>query len=115
MTEHVIFSISLLVLVIMAFCAIIYYIRAKHLEKIEMIKHGEFVFESNSMENRKWSALGKGILLVSLALGLGIAYLLILKLELSDASAIVIYLICLLGSGGLGLLGYYWIIQKKVK
>jgi hypothetical protein len=46
MSEHIIFAVSMLVTVVMSFAAIIYYIRAKHLEKIEMHRKRSRLFVS---------------------------------------------------------------------
>jgi hypothetical protein len=48
---------------------------------------------------------------VSLAAGMGIGYT--ITLNINGISQLVIYLICLLGSGGIGLLIYYFIIRKE--
>ncbi len=100
-----------LLLILLSFLIAGYYIRLKHKEKIEIIKKGEFGFETGYLKNLKHSVLSKGILLVSLSLGMGIGY--VINLNIEGASQLVIYLICLLASGGVGLLIYYFIIRKE--
>jgi hypothetical protein len=95
----------------MSFSIVGYYIWLTHKEKIEIIKRGETGFENNYLKNLKHSVLSKGILLVSLAAGMGIGYT--ITLNINGISQLVIYLICLLGSGGIGLLIYYFIIRKE--
>jgi len=103
--------IPVILFTLLSFLIVGFYIRLKHKEKIEIIKKSEFGFETSYLKNIKHSVLSKGILLVSLAVGMGIGF--IISLDISGVSQLVIYSICLLGSGGIGLLIYYFIIRKE--
>ncbi len=100
-----------LLLILLSFLIAGYYIRLKHKEKIAIIKKGDDGFETSYLKNLKHSVLSKGILLVSLSLGMGVGY--VINLKKDGVSPVVIYLIRLLASGGLGLLIYYFIIRKE--
>lgn len=114
MSIETIHSITGLSLIVLGFASIIYYIRLKHIERLELIKKGDIDFSASYLENARYSVLSKAILMIALAFGLGIGYG--INRHIPDGnSQIPIYLICLLGSGGLGLLIFYFIIQTKDK
>jgi len=113
MTQHQIFACAIVLFVLLGAAVLVYYLRLKHTERIELIKKGDYAFEGNYLENLKYGVLSKSILLISLALGFGIGYA--ITRNMNDSSLVVIYLISLLGTAGAGLLSYYFILKNKVK
>ncbi|NIG53842.1 DUF6249 domain-containing protein [Chitinophaga sp. Cy-1792] len=110
--RQLIFSWAILIFVVLVMAAVIYYIRARHKERLELIRRGDYVFESNYLENQKYSALSKGIVLLSLTFGLVLAYI------LSGSFLPSFFLLCpfcLLGCTGIGMMLYYFILQRKLK
>src|SRR6188768_1619619 len=107
MTEQQIFAIAIIVLVVLGMLVLFFYIRLKHKEKMELIRKGDYAFESNYLENMKYNILGKSIILISLALGFGVALGIAQKAD--SSSVVIIYFISLLSSVGLGLFCFYFI------
>lgn len=113
MTEQQIFAIAIIVFVVLGMLILFFYIRLKHKEKMELIKKGDYAFEGNYLENLKYNILGKSIILVSLALGFGVAYGVAQKV--ANSSVVIVYLISLFSTTGLGLFCFYFIIKKALK
>ncbi|HMI59426.1 MAG TPA: DUF6249 domain-containing protein [Puia sp.] len=114
MTIEQIHAFGGIVLLAASFGIIIYFMRLRHIEKLEMIKKGDMAFAPNYMENLRYSILSKAVVMIALAVGLGVGYAINLHITDNNSQGVV-YLICLLASGGLGLLVFYLIIQNKDK
>ncbi|WP_143306395.1 DUF6249 domain-containing protein [Chitinophaga vietnamensis] len=113
MSEQQIFAIAIIVFVVLGMLILFFYIRMRHKEKMELIKKGDYGFQSNYLENMKYNVLGKSIVLIALALGFGIAFGITQRME--GTAVVVIYLISLLSSIGIGLCCFYFIIKKALK
>ena len=105
-----VFVIPTLALTLCSTLLVFFYIWTKYKERVKIIEKGDFAFETNYLKNLKYSVLSKGILFTTLSIGLAVAY--IITKDVYGADIIPVYLICLLGSGGISMLVYYFIIRK---
>ena len=89
---------------------IVLFIRNRHKEKIELIKKGNDVIYQDIIEHMKLNNLGRGIILISLALGIFLGNLLATITDLNHA-------VCYIGSSlmflGIGSLLFYFILRNK--
>jgi len=94
------------------FCAVIvvYYLRIKHKERMEMIKLRALNPQDDDLTAKTQSLLGKAVLAISLALGLltGME----LSMNYSYFPSLVLYFICILFFCGIGLLVCYIIVSR---
>lgn len=113
MSEHSIFAWAIFVIMFTGPGILGYYFFSRHKEKMEVIKRGDYAFQANYMENARYGALSKGILLLSLSLGIGIGF--VLTRDATESALLVGYLIPVLGCCGLGLLLYYFIVNAHMR
>lgn len=90
--------------------AIVYYLRNKHLEKMEIIRNGESLVMQDALEQMKLQSLGRGIILISLSFGIFTAYLLT---QLAGLEPWATYIFSLLFFSGLGSVILYLLIRNK--
>ncbi|WP_300601936.1 DUF6249 domain-containing protein [Niabella sp.] len=108
--NQVLFSVAIIIFVIASMGLLFYYVRAKHKERLELIKKENFSFVTGGLKNLKYSLLSKGVFLLSMSVGFLIGYL--ITKNSSDPDYVVIYFITLSGSAGIGLLIYYRAIKR---
>ena len=113
MSEQQIFALTVLLVLLLCSGVLFYYMRLRHIERMELIKRGGLIYEPNYLTNLKYSVLSKAILFISLGIGLGVAYFITLKI--TNDSEVIIYLICLSLFAGIGLGVYYLFLKKKVE
>ncbi|RAJ08321.1 hypothetical protein LX64_00969 [Chitinophaga skermanii] len=113
MDPKVLFAWAIILFVVFSFAVVAYYCWLKHRERLELIRKGDFVFQGNYMDNLKYSMLGKGVILLSVALGLTIGYITTNGMKGEDT--IIPYLISITGCAGLGMLCYYFLLKKKAE
>jgi hypothetical protein len=106
-------NISVSILAVLTSGIIVYYLKIKHKEKMELIKMRQISGNDNSFEQKKYSLLGNGILALSLAVSLFFG--LILTIHFPGQPSLIIYLISILFFGGLGLIIYYLVIRKVLR
>ncbi|PWH83081.1 hypothetical protein DIS18_00565 [Algibacter marinivivus] len=89
---------------------IILFLRNRHKEKIELIKKGSDVIFEDIIEQMRLNNLGRGIILINLALGIFLGHLLTTISDLNNA-------VCYIGSClmflGIGSLLFYFILRNK--
>lgn len=113
MSEHAIFAWAIFVIMFTGPGILGYYVLSRHKEKMELIKRGDYAFQANYLENARYGALSKGILLLCLSLGIGIGFF--LTKDATGSALVVGYLIPVLGCCGLGLLLYYFIVNARLR
>jgi len=89
---------------------VLLFIRNKHKEKIELIKKGDDVIYQDIIEQMKLNNLGRGIILINIALGVFFGYLLT---NITDFNNAVCYIGSVLFFFGIGSLLFYFILRNK--
>ncbi len=89
---------------------ILYYLRNRHKEKMELIKKGETIVSQDALQQMKLSNLAKGIISISLALGIFMGYILE---TYTNLEAVVSYISMILLFFGIGTLSFYALIKSK--
>ena len=89
---------------------VVYYLRNKHHEKLEIIRQGDNPVYQDALEKMKFANLGRAIIFIFLGIAIFLSHLMvqILKLE-----AVVTYLAMILLFFGIGSLIFYFIIRNK--
>ncbi|GAA4272628.1 DUF6249 domain-containing protein [Aquimarina gracilis] len=105
------YGFPLLVLSSLSAFLVFFYLKTKNKERMTMIKKGVGLANPESLTYLRESVLSKAIFLISIGLGVLIARVLGENFETFDNFAS--YLSILLVSGGIGLLVYYFVSQKK--
>lgn len=88
----------------------LYYLYNRHREKLELIKKGESIIHQDSLQQMKYSNLGRGIITLSLALGLLTAHILEIY---TSFEPVISYTSMLLLFFGIGSLVFYSILKNK--
>lgn len=89
---------------------VIYYLRNKHREKLEMIKQGENLVYQDALEKMKYENLGRAIIFIFLGFAVFLSHILIERLQLDP---VVTYLSVILSFFGIGSLVFYIILRNK--
>jgi hypothetical protein len=101
-------NITTTILAILVSGIVIYYLRARHRERMELIR--QQVPGDEDQDQHRRSVLGKSIL--ALSLGLGLLTGMCMAAAYPALPALVLYLAAILLCAGLGLLIYYLILRK---
>jgi|GEM_PF-2865457 len=111
-TQDLLTVLLLVIVFIGLFALIAYYIRMKHLQKMEIIKKGDHLFENNSqLENMKYTSLNYAILLIYLGSGILLSNFLVSHFYFKHQ--FVIYSATIGIFLGAGLLTFYFLIKNK--
>lgn len=103
-------NLPMIILFIIVGTITFFYLRSKHIEKLELIKKGESLVHQDALQQMKYSNLARGIITTSLALGIFIAHLLETQTSLEP---VVVYISMVFLFFGIGSLIFYAIIKNN--